>query len=202
MAKTKSGCGMDNRKIIIETAMKLISSQGIDKTSLARIAEKAGISKGTLYYYYSTKNDLLFDIADVHIERITGDIFSMIEESRSDVSLEELLTLLFNSLLSSETSSRLHLYLIREAIAGNSALKKRFQKTYFLWFAMVNEAFEKMFRTDPEIEIKAKFLVAVIDGFIIQALLSAEKANVTDIVAQMLKVIDNTQYKNAGESKR
>lgn len=190
MAKTRSGCGMDSRKIIIKTAMELISSQGVEKTSLARIADKAGISKGTLYYYYSTKNDLIFDIADVHMDKITGDVFSKIEEPGAGVSWEVLLTLLFDSLLSSKTRSRLHLYLIREAIAGNDGLKKRFQNTYSLWFAMVDEAFEKMSRTDTEIAIKAKFLVAVIDGFIIQTLVSVEKADTRDIVAQMLKIID------------
>ena len=191
MAKTRSGCGVDIRKIIIEAAKELISSQGVDKTTLAEIAKKADISKGTLYYYYSTKNDLIFDITDVHMDRLTGDIFSMIEESGNGVSWQELLTLLFDSLLSSETRSRLHLYLIKEALAGNEALKKRFQDTYSLWFAMVDNAYEKMSKTDPEIKIKAKFLVAVIDGFIIQALMSLEKTNISDIVAQMLKIIDN-----------
>jgi len=191
LAKTKSGSGVDIRKIIIKAAKELISSQGVDKTTLAEIAKKADISKGTLYYYYSTKTDLIFDITDVHMDKITGDIFSMIEESRNGVSWQELLTLLFESLLSSETRSRLHLYLIKEALAGNEALKKRFQNTYSLWFDMVDSAYEKMSKTDPEIKIKAKFLVAVIDGFIIQALMSLEKTDISDIVAQMLKIIDN-----------
>ena len=43
MAKTKSGCGVDIRKIIIEAAKELISSQGVDKTTLAEIAKKADI---------------------------------------------------------------------------------------------------------------------------------------------------------------
>ena len=190
MSKTKSERGKNIRNLIIETAMELISINGVDKTTLAKISEKAKISKGTLYYYYTTKNELIFDIADIHMDKITGDIFSMIDESKSGITWQELLTLFFNSLLSSTTRSKLHLYLIKEAITDNNDLKNRFHKTYLLWFAMVDTAYEKMANTDPEVKIKARFLIAVIDGFIIQTLLlPLEKIKIDDIVKQMLKVI-------------
>lgn len=37
--------------------------------SLADIAQHAGVSKGTLYYYYKNKNDLLFDITDKYLNQ-------------------------------------------------------------------------------------------------------------------------------------
>jgi AcrR family transcriptional regulator len=41
------------RQQIIEAVARLIIQKGIEKTSLADIAEEAGISKGSLYYYAS-----------------------------------------------------------------------------------------------------------------------------------------------------
>ena len=190
MAKTAKGSNTDNRQKILETAMAMISEKGVDKTSLAGISRTSGLSKGTLYYYYATKNDLIFDIADLHMERITGTLFSLIKEN-SALSWEDLLTAFFETLLTSEARSRLHLYLVREAISGNDALKNRFQKTYADWFAMVDEVYAKMPGPQIDVQAKSKLLVAVVDGFILQVLLETDKISVQQIVRLMLKVIND-----------
>ena len=63
----------DKQLNIIKVATELIGKKGVEKTSLADIAREAGISKGTLYYYYPTKNDirtckLVFEIAFIDLE--------------------------------------------------------------------------------------------------------------------------------------
>jgi len=127
MAKTAKGSGLDNRQKIMDAAMNIIGEQGVDKITLAQIAKASGLSKGTLYYYYASKNDLIFDIADFHMDRISTELFTMIENEASP-SWESLLTAFFEILLTSEARSRLHLYLMREAVSGNTSLKERFQK--------------------------------------------------------------------------
>jgi AcrR family transcriptional regulator len=189
MAKTTKGSGEDNRRKIIETAMAVIGEQGVDKTSLAHIAKVSGLSKGTLYYYYASKADLIFDMADLHMEQITTALFSMIENNNV-LSWENMFTAFFETLLTSEARSRLHLYLIREAVSGNESLKNRFQQTYSQWFALVDDAYAKMPGSQTQIPAKSKFLVAVVDGFILQGLLETETTSVREIVDLMLKTID------------
>ncbi len=187
MAKTAKGSGLDNRQKIMDTAMNIIGEQGVDKITLARIAKASGLSKGTLYYYYASKNDLIFDIADFHMERISTELFAMIENEASP-SWESLLTAFFEILLTSEARSRLHLYLVREAVSGNTSLKKRFQKTYAQWFAMVDQAHSHMPGSHIDVSEKSRFIVAVVDGFILQVLLGTDKTSVETIVRLMLKV--------------
>ena len=189
MAKTAKGSGEDNRQKIIEAAMAIIGEQGVDKTSLAHIAKAAHLSKGTLYYYYASKADLIFDMADLHMQGITTTLFSMIEEN-SALSWENLFTAFFETLLTSEARSRLHLYLVREAVSGNDSLKKRFQQTYSQWFGLVDDAYAKMPGSHIPLPAKSKFLVAVVDGFILQGLLETEATPVTEIVDLMLKTMD------------
>ncbi|MCP4020454.1 MAG: TetR/AcrR family transcriptional regulator [Desulfobacteraceae bacterium] len=190
MAKTAKGSGEDNRQKIIDAAIELITEKSVEKTSLAEIAKKTGLSKGTLYYYYATKNDLIFDITETHMAQITGEIFSMIEENGTSVSMDILLTRLFETLLSSETRGRLHLFLVREAISGNSSLKQRFQNTYSQWFSMVDESYDRMGLADPDARLKAKILVALLDGFLIQTLLDVEPADISKIVSHLVRIID------------
>ena len=193
MAKTAKGTGEDNRAKILDAAGAMIGECGVDKTSLAKVAEAAGLSKGTLYYYYASKNDLVFDIADRHMAQITTTLFDMMDADKDrnePITWEHLLTAFFTTILTSEARSRLHLYLVREAVSGNAGLKERFQATYAQWFTMVDEAYDRMAGPKTDAAAKARFLVAVVDGFILQTLLEADRPPIEDIVRLMLRVID------------
>lgn len=42
--------------------MKLFAENGFEATSMDELAELTGLNKGTIYYYYKSKADILFDI--------------------------------------------------------------------------------------------------------------------------------------------
>ncbi|MBU1169988.1 MAG: TetR/AcrR family transcriptional regulator [Proteobacteria bacterium] len=182
---------VNNRKKIIDTASHLFGEKGIEKTSLADIAKEVGISKGTLYYYYATKNDLIFDITEVHMEKITGGIFSLIEKNKGDVSWKGMMKLLVESLLKSETRTRLHLYLLQEVLSGNPELKKRFIRTYNQWFKMVEDGYKMITSSSKDISVQARILVSVIDGMIIQASIGVNDVSLDSILAEISKIIDD-----------
>lgn len=58
---------------ILEAALKLFVERGYNATRLEQIADAAGISKGTLYLYYSSKEDLfrsmVREVLLPHVER-------------------------------------------------------------------------------------------------------------------------------------
>ena len=56
---------------ILLASIDLMRKNGINNTSLADIAREVNISKGTLYYHYSSKDDIIFDIADNHLNIIS-----------------------------------------------------------------------------------------------------------------------------------
>ncbi|MBX3538920.1 MAG: TetR family transcriptional regulator [Chelatococcus sp.] len=57
-----------------DAATQLFSERGYDGSSLQEIADRIGILKGSVYYYYQSKEDLLFDIVkaihDEHLENV------------------------------------------------------------------------------------------------------------------------------------
>src|SRR5690606_18350813 len=56
---------MNNRKRkVADIALKLFVEKGIQQTSIQEIIEKANISKGTFYNYFSSKNDCIADILE------------------------------------------------------------------------------------------------------------------------------------------
>ncbi len=62
----------DTRREIVEAAWKSFSSAGYDATTLESIISAVGISKGTFYYYFSGKEDLLDAVVEAVIERMAA----------------------------------------------------------------------------------------------------------------------------------
>jgi len=60
---------MSTKERIFSVAIDLFAQKGFDAVSLREIAEAAGIRKATLYYYYTTKDDILEKIFEYSMER-------------------------------------------------------------------------------------------------------------------------------------
>ena len=53
---------LDKQQRIKEAMVRLILQEGIDGTSVAKIARAAGVSPATIYVYYSSKEEMLTEI--------------------------------------------------------------------------------------------------------------------------------------------
>ena len=57
--------------LIMDTALELFASEGYYPTSISRIADKAGISKGLMYNYFESKESLILEIIGKGIDQLT-----------------------------------------------------------------------------------------------------------------------------------
>ncbi len=58
---------MDLREKIIQTSLELFEKEGYHAVSVNKIVDAAQTSKGGFYYYFSSKNEVLFEIHDLFI---------------------------------------------------------------------------------------------------------------------------------------
>jgi AcrR family transcriptional regulator len=56
------------KKCILDSAVKLFSKNGFEKTSIEALAKEAGIGKGTVYSYFRTKRDIVKAFCDDQLE--------------------------------------------------------------------------------------------------------------------------------------
>ncbi|MFD2924062.1 TetR/AcrR family transcriptional regulator [Halobacillus naozhouensis] len=71
----------DKERHILITAMKLFSSKNYNRTSMQEIADSCGISKGSLYVYFKSKEDLLLNILHYYFQYIEDQIMLVEEDS-------------------------------------------------------------------------------------------------------------------------
>lgn len=75
---------------ILDAAERLFGAKGFDGTSTTDILDEVGIARGTLYYHFKSKEDIL----DAMIERMTGSLVAKASElaARKDVPVLQRLT--------------------------------------------------------------------------------------------------------------
>ncbi|MCK4653591.1 MAG: TetR/AcrR family transcriptional regulator, partial [Candidatus Cloacimonetes bacterium] len=74
----------ERKKEIMDTAQTLFYQKGYENTSVNFIIETIGISKGTFYHYFKSKEDLLDNI----VEKFTNEIISKLEPIVNDKSMD------------------------------------------------------------------------------------------------------------------
>ena len=166
---------------ILLNSIDLMTKNGINNTSLADIAREVNISKGTLYYHYSSKDDIIFDIADNHLSIISEALLDCLKEINFHFTTEEFVMLVLKNISNIESTGRIHMYLICEAIMGNNALRERIGLKYVEWrTTLENQLFQII--SDKSYAKGASFLlVSIVDGLVIQALLKGEKMPYAEI---------------------
>lgn len=62
----------ERKQEILDAAERLFASKGFDNTSISNILEETGIARGTLYYHFKSKEELLDAVIERMIEGMTA----------------------------------------------------------------------------------------------------------------------------------
>jgi AcrR family transcriptional regulator len=66
----------NKRDALLKAALKLFAKKGIDATTTALIAQKAGVANGTLFNYFGNKEELVHALFFAILEDIEENVFS------------------------------------------------------------------------------------------------------------------------------
>lgn len=176
-----------NKGRILDTAAQLILRRGAQNTSLADIAREVGISKGTLYYYYSSKADLIADITKVHVGRITDKIIEQVDAIKDHEDPEAVLALLFDSVLKGEMHGKLHLFLIQEAITNNQTILDTFRDIYLHWRNVIHDRLSEILPASYDVDALTRIILCCIDGAVIQNMIGLWDDSGKRIVSYLLE---------------
>ena len=125
------------REAILATAAQLFTQQGVHGTSLGDIAAAADLSKGTLYYYYPAKEELVLTIGEGCLSHFTDRILAWVDGLRREEPLRPALLRLMQALEADEPNMRLYLVLLTECMTGNESLQALMQRHTREWVVLL-----------------------------------------------------------------
>lgn len=71
------------RREIALSCSNLIHEIGIRKLTVAQVAKTAGIGKGTVYEYFENKDDIVFEIINIHIDQYHNEFLETIKDAKT-----------------------------------------------------------------------------------------------------------------------
>lgn len=160
------------RENIRRTASSLFTANGVHATSLADIAQAAKLSKGTLYYHYPSKEELVLEISERYFSEITAAIYSWIDEITLDTSPEQAFDALSRGLRRSRETMRLYFALLSEALREESALCTLFRVKQKEWAVMMEVGALKLTGAGAQrFRRYSRIYFAMLDGLALHGLL-------------------------------
>ncbi|MEG1806033.1 MAG: TetR/AcrR family transcriptional regulator, partial [Clostridia bacterium] len=88
---------------ILKSTEELIQVKQLNEISLAEIAKAAGISKGTLYYHYNSKDEILLDVTSAFLDEQLLDLIKWTQDKSKDTSIHRLVMYVVKRALLSTT---------------------------------------------------------------------------------------------------
>jgi AcrR family transcriptional regulator len=74
----------DTRGSLLDAAARLIAERGYRGMTVNEIVAQAGLSKGTFYWYFSCKDDVLFAVLEEHIDRPLYELIELLKTAPAE----------------------------------------------------------------------------------------------------------------------
>jgi AcrR family transcriptional regulator len=145
----------------MDTALELFATEGFDKTSISKIAERAGMSKGLLYNYFNSKEDLIKTIIFNGLDSLTGYIDPNKDGVLTKDELQYFLQEFFTAVETNQHYWRLYFTLFFQPHVLK-LVEKRLIVMIHTYMKMLVNYFKSRGSDDPETD--AIMLGAVLDG--------------------------------------
>lgn len=153
----------DVKSAVLNAAQVLLETGTWGDISLADIAKESGVSKGTLYYHYKTKGEILFDLANRYLSQQWDDFIRWTEDKEKDTSLQRLVKYVVERDIA---SAGLRMHLLCEAQAGDEILREKLVRRYGEFQRLISEKIAE--RTHVSADFLTWMILLLSDGIIVQ----------------------------------
>ncbi len=176
-----------SKQTIINATISLINEKEVENISLGDIAKAVGISKGTLFYYYTSKDLIFADIIKEYLDDLATDFLIWIDNTQKDTSMKRLTKYVIEYGARVTPRGKLHLYLINKALSNEEQFMTLFRNNYIMWRDLLSVKIAERIKDDKISEDYATLLLVLIDGIIIQDLAGIQNIDIANLL-QFIKI--------------
>lgn len=144
---------------IHEATIQVLLGEGSERLTTTRVAERAGVSVGTLYQYYPNKHALLFAVLEAHMNKMADAVEGACERARgkSTATLVREVVEAFVDAKMERTDISTALYRIAAEVDGPAVARRAFQRSMKALEAALTMAPDTVLRSD-------KFAIQIVFG--------------------------------------
>ena len=131
---------------ISEATIQILLSHGGDRFTTTRVAERAGVSVGTLYQYYPNKQSLLFAVLENHLNKVAAAVEAACGEARQKP-LAEMIKQVVEAYVDAKMKRAdvsVALYQVAADVGGPALVRQAGQR--------MRKALEATLQTGPDVE--------------------------------------------------
>jgi AcrR family transcriptional regulator len=167
---------------IFEATIQVLLSQGAERLTTTRVAERAGVSVGTLYQYFPNKQSLLFAVLEDHLDKVAGAMEVACERARCK-RLSEMVRDVVEKFVDAKmerTDISTALYRLSPEVGGPALVKRAGERS--------RKALEAMFKTAPDAASQPdRFAIQMMFSAMAGAIRSVLEAGATPMTVQKLR---------------
>ena len=176
--KVTSQYKTETREKIVDAAIVTFSKHGYDRTKMDDIAETANLSKGTIYLYFKSKEELFYAISENNIKALKEQLSVLFTKSEDLILDSQKFYVNFRK--ASEQSDKVFLETIAES-SRNQRLQEMLYHQRMKVLDIVTEYLKLQikkgfFRSDIDIDAVAVGLVSLYDGLSISKIIGISEA--------------------------
>ena len=170
------------REQIILTALKIFAKRGFHRTSVSEIAKAAGISKGLMYNYFDSKEDLLITVLEYVLQQAFDTIFNSIAEKSKTLSPHQLIAFgierFFDVMQAQAGLWKLSMSLSMQ-VADMPKVHRIFVQMYNMSFRQI----EHMLRAADvaDASVKARLIAAQLDGIALHYFVMGDNYDISTV---------------------
>jgi len=193
MGNNKTDNKIDNRKIILESALELFSKRQYEAVGVQEIVSISNITKPTLYYYFGNKKGLFEAIIKEYGDNLIEKL-KRVESYNENLtgSLKRIAEIYFNLTKNNNKFARMLLNYFN-SISDESEIKDITFKFYFETFSLVENIFNKESKNNGNMVGREKIYAMTFIGMlftymtlIINGLVEVDDRLIFDAVRQFL----------------
>ncbi len=71
------------RRKILAASLKVFGKFGFETSNVNQIAQEAKVAKGTIYYHFKSKNQILYDLVEIYIKDFLAEIKKNVDQAKT-----------------------------------------------------------------------------------------------------------------------
>lgn len=180
--------GSRSKEKILSAVEKLIAVKGVKNISIADIASASGLSQGTIYYHYSAKDDIIFDVIAKHVDAMKKEFEEWFARHQEGISPDRFLEVILSKGVMLFDRAKMHLFLINECLSGNHIIRDRYIEKWDEWRETLAKGVRSVFPSDKDPDATAYILMLIIDGLLVQEGIQAGDWPLERLITKIKKI--------------